>query len=258
MFVICLTLVLRKDENMKKNQSDLSVKYRNELNLVPLNHFNAKEMDLFFALCSRMKDRGLEKVRFSFDELRDLSEYKPTSLKRFTNDLENLYTKMLNLNYREANEEEGYIKRFVLFTGFIISIKEKFVDVSINPELEYVINGITTEFSRFELGAFTSLRSEYSKTLFRLLMQYRSTGFYVVSIEQFRELMSIPESYQMFNIDQRVLNPAIKELKEYFIDLKLSKVKARKGNKIAKLEFYWAGLKDDLPNVSLHNWLDGE
>ncbi len=36
------------------DKSELAVKYQNELNLVPLKNFNAKQMDLFFALCARM------------------------------------------------------------------------------------------------------------------------------------------------------------------------------------------------------------
>ena len=59
-------------------KTDLAVRYQNELNLVPLKEFNAKEMDLFFALCARMKERGLDNVRFSFEELKELSEYKFT------------------------------------------------------------------------------------------------------------------------------------------------------------------------------------
>ncbi|WP_336622577.1 replication initiation protein, partial [Klebsiella pneumoniae] len=76
---------------------------------------------------------------------------------------------------------------------FEINKTKKFVEGSVNPDIEYIINGLTAEFSRFELSAFTSLRSTYAKTLFRLLMQYRSTGYYVVRIEEFRSLMDIPE-----------------------------------------------------------------
>ncbi|MGF2127957.1 RepB family plasmid replication initiator protein [Enterococcus casseliflavus] len=56
-------------------KTDLAVRYQNELNLVPLKEFNAKEMDLFFALCARMKERGLDNVRFSFEELKELSGF---------------------------------------------------------------------------------------------------------------------------------------------------------------------------------------
>ncbi|MCE2553606.1 RepB family plasmid replication initiator protein [Enterococcus faecalis] len=223
------------------DKSELAVKYQNELNLVPLKNFNAKQMDLFFALCARMKDKGVENIRFSFEELKELSDYKMTATKAFVADLEKLYKDMLNLSYRTENDDE--IEYFVLFNGFKIDKKQKFVEVRVNQDLDYIINGLTTEFSRFELSAFTSIRSTYAKTLFRLLMQYRSTGYYVVSIEDFRELLDIPEYYQMGNIDQKVLKPAMKELHNYFENLEVTKIKAKKGNKIAKLEFTFTGLK---------------
>jgi len=238
-------------------KTELTVKYQNELNLIPLKNFNAKQMDLFFALCARMKEKGLDDIRFSFDDLKELSDYKMTATKVFVADLEKLYKDMLNLSYRTEDEEA--IQYFVLFNGFKIDKKNKFVEVSVNPKLEYVINGLTTEFSKFELSAFTSIRSTYAKTLFRLLMQYRSTGYYVVRIEDFRELMDIPDSYrQMGQIDQKVLQPALRELQNYFNDLQVTKIKAKKGNKIAKLEFTFSGLTSDLPKISLHNWLKSE
>ncbi|HAQ3033056.1 TPA: replication initiation protein, partial [Enterococcus faecium] len=56
--------------------------------------------------------------------------------------------------------------------------------------------------------------------------------------------------------DQKVLNPALRELKKYFNDLKVTKIKAKKGNKIAKLEFTFSSLTSDLPKISLRNWLE--
>ncbi|MDR3960213.1 MAG: replication initiation protein [Streptococcus sp.] len=238
------------------DKSELAVKYQNELNLVPLKNFNAKQMDLFFALCARMKDKGVENIRFSFEELKELSDYKMTATKAFVADLEKLYKDMLNLSYRTENDDE--IEYFVLFNGFKIDKKQKFVEVRVNQDLDYIINCLTTEFSRFELSAFTSIRSTYAKTLFRLLMQYRSTGYYVVSIEDFRELLDIPEYYQMGNIDQKVLKPAMKELHNYFENLEVTKIKAKKGNKIAKLEFTFTGLKTNKPSVTMHDWVNGE
>lgn len=238
------------------DKSELAVKYQNELNLVPLKNFNAKQMDLFFALCARMKDKGVENIRFSFEELKELSDYKMTATKAFVADLEKLYKDMLNLSYRTENDDE--IEYFVLFNGFKIDKKQKLVEVRVNQDLDYIINGLTTEFSKFELSAFTSIRSTYAKTLFRLLMQYRSTGYYVVSIENFRELLDIPSGYRMSEIDRIVLKPAIKELNNYFEDLEITKIKAKKGNKIAKLEFTFTGLKNNKPSITMHDWVNGE
>lgn len=244
---------MREAKGMDK-KTELSVKYQNKLNLVNLKQFNSKEMDLFFALCARMKNKGLGKICFTFDELKDLSDYRFTGSQRFVKDLDNLYSKMLQLTYREELDELGSFSRFVLFNGFTVDVTNKIVEVSVNPKLEGLLNNLTTEFTRFELSAFTSIRSTYSKTLFRLLMQYRSSGYLVIGIEDFRERLDIPESYQMFNIDQRILKPALKELSAYFNDLKVAKIKAKKGNKIAKLEFTFSGLKTDTPKIPMHDW----
>ncbi|HBI1614289.1 TPA: replication initiation protein [Enterococcus faecalis] len=241
-----------------KKDTELTVKYRNELNMITLKKFNAKEMDLFFALCARMKDKGLNNIVFSFEELKELSDYRTTAIKAFTDDLDSLYSKMLQLTYRDEYDDDGSFRRFVLFTSFDVNVKKQTVEVSINPKLEGILNGLTTEFSKFELSAFTSLRSTYAKTLFRLLMQYRSTGYYVVNIEEFRELLNIPDYYQMGNIDQKVLKPAMKELNNYFENLELIKVKAKKGNKIAKLEFMFTGLKNNKTSITMHDWVNGE
>lgn len=232
-----------------------TVQYQNKLNLVPLKNFNSKEMDLFFGLCAKIKNQGTKPIVFSFEELRELSNYKITATSHFIKDLESLYTKMLQLTYREEMDEFGSFRKFVLFNSFEVNVPNKTVEVSVNPKLENVLNDLTTEFSKFELVAFTEINSKYTKTLFRLLMQFKNTGLYIVDLNDFKELLDVPKSYRMDNIDQRILKPALSELQTYFKDLKLEKIKARKGNKIEKLKFTFNGLQSDLPEVPMHNWL---
>ncbi|WP_414840404.1 replication initiation protein [Carnobacterium sp. TMP28] len=234
--------------------SKIKVKYRNDLNLIPMRNFEAKEMDLFFSICAKMKDQGIAKVRFDFEQLRELSAYKPTSIDRFSDSLESVYDKMMNLNYRTETEDE--IEKFALFTGFKISKKQQYVEISVNPELEHLINRLTKEFTKFELEEFTEIRSSYAKTMYRLIKQFKSTGFYKVKIEDFRERLDIPESYKMGNIDQRVLKPIQNELAPYFNDLKIIKHKARKENKIAVIEFRFKEKNSNKKFVPLHNWLE--
>lgn len=232
--------------------ANIKVKYKNELNLVPMRNFDSVEMNLFFSICAKMKDKGERKVRFSFEDLKELSDYKPTSIKRFADDLESVYSKMLQLTYR--TDEEGIREKFVLFTGYRIDENNQIVDISVNPELDYIINELSTEFTKFELQEFTGIRSSYAKTMYRLLKQYRSTGFYKVRIEEFRELLDIPEDYKMGNIDQRVIKPIKKDLAAYFDNLEVIKHKARKGNKIASIEFRFE--EKSTPKVPLANWLE--
>lgn len=234
--------------------SELTVKYKNELNTIPMRKFNAKEMDLFFSICAKMKNQSTSTVRFDFEDLRELSNYKITAINHFVKDLDNVYTKMLGLNYRE--ESENKIKRFVLFTDFEIDKREMYVEISVNPKLEYVLNQLTNEFTQFELQEFTSLSSSYSKTMYRLLKQFKNTGYYTVKMDEFRDLLDIPDSYRMGNIDQQILNPIKKELAQFFEPFEINKKKARKGNRIDRLEFFFIEKKQesDLPKISMHDW----
>lgn len=232
--------------------ANIKVRYKNELNLVPMRNFDSVEMNLFFSICAKMKDKGLSKVQFTFEDLRELSAYKPTSIKRFSDDLEAVYNKMLQLTYR--TEEAGIREKFVLFTGYRIDENNQTVDISVNPELAYIINELSSEFTKFELQEFTGIRSSYAKTMYRLLKQYRSTGFYIVKIEDFREILSIPNSYQMSDIDKQVLKPIKNELSEFFDPLKIKKIKARKGNRIAMIEFRFKE-KQEFEPVPMVDWI---
>lgn len=237
----------------------LKVNYKNELNMVPMKDFNSKEMDLFFSICAKIKNQDLQNIRFYFEDLKEMSDYQFTGNTRFINDLENVYKKMLGLTYRTEDIDDNgdeIIRHFILFNEFQINKTQQFVDISVNPKLEHVLNNLTTNYSKFELSAFTQIKSRYTKTLFRLLMQFKSTGLYVVSFDEFKNILDIPQSYRTDQINSRILNPALDELQTYFKDLKLEKIKARKGNKIEKLKFTFNGLQSDLPKVPLHNWLE--
>ncbi|HFD1690426.1 TPA: RepB family plasmid replication initiator protein, partial [Enterococcus faecium] len=46
------------------------VKYEPELNTIPLRKFTPIEMNLFFSIVSRMRDKGNQKIRFYFSQLK--------------------------------------------------------------------------------------------------------------------------------------------------------------------------------------------
>jgi len=75
--------------------------YKNEMNTVSFRKFNAVEMNLFFSICTKMKNKNIQTVRFNFDDLKNISGYKSTSIDRFISDLDKTYTKMLSLIYKK-------------------------------------------------------------------------------------------------------------------------------------------------------------
>ena len=68
-----------------------TVVYKNDMNLVPLRKFNNTEVNLFFTLCNKLKDKGNLTVNVPFEELKELSNYYSHDKKLFIQDLEKFY-----------------------------------------------------------------------------------------------------------------------------------------------------------------------
>ena len=205
------------------------------MNLVPLRKFNNTEVNLFFTLCNKLKDKGNLTVNVPFEELKELSNYYSHDKKLFIQDLEKFYDKVFSLTYRE--ETENVIRKFILFTKVEIYKDKEYVAIGVNPDLEHIINSLTSNFTKFELREMTHLKSTYSKHMFRILKQYKHTGYVKINIADFKNRLDIPKTYQMNDITKRVLKPIINELSSIFNNLNINKIKAKKGRKIEWLEF---------------------
>ncbi|MDR7648545.1 RepB family plasmid replication initiator protein [Staphylococcus argenteus] len=214
-----------------------TVVYKNEMNLVPLRRFTATEINLFFAMCNKLKEQDINTLRLSFDELKKLSNYSPETrnINRFANDLDNVYKKMLNLTIRY--EDDDVIERFVLFNHYRIHKREQYLEISTSSNLKHILNSITNNFTKFELKEMTRLKSTYSKNMFRLLKQYKHTGYLKIHIDDFKNRLDIPKSYRMTDINKNVFKPIIIELGSIFNNLTINKIKAKKGRKIEWIEF---------------------
>lgn len=220
-----------------EKRKDLIV-YKNEFNKIPLKHFTASEMDLLFVIMSQMRNKGVEEVEIDFDQLKSLSKYnKENAINSFVKDLESTYDKLISLNVKLGTSTE--FTKFVFFTKYSVSVKHQTVNIKVNEEFSHLINELTGNFTKLELNEITSLKSTYSKNMYRLLKQFRATGYATFDLETFKELLDVPESYSIGNITQRVLNPIMEELPIYFKNLRFNKIKGKGVNKrrIVRLEF---------------------
>lgn len=214
-----------------------TVVYQNALNLVPLRKFTSTEIDLFFAMCNKLKEKDCETLTLTFDELKELSAYNPDirHMDKFVADLQHVYSKMLNINYTIRTENK--ITSFVLFYKYEIDLNEKTLQISTAPELKHILNEVTGNFTKFELQEMTQLKSTYAKNMFRILKQYKHTGYFKIGMDDLRERLDIPKSYKMNDINKRVFKPIINELGFIFKNLNINKISAKKSRKIEWLEF---------------------
>lgn len=202
------------------------IKYHTELNTIPLRKFTPVEMNLFFSIVSRMRDKGTQKIQFTFDQLKDLSNYKATANVRFIDDLETTYDKLMDLRFGRRSADGLERERFVMFNEFQIKGKADvpYAEIQIHEKALPLLNNLD-EWVRYSLQQFTELQSSYSKTMFRLLKQFRTTGYAYFSKEDFFELLDIPKSYwnKPANIDSRILKPIKEELTPLFRGLTIKK-----------------------------------
>lgn len=233
------------------NKKNKIVQYNNEMNNFSFGKFKEKELDLFFSICFKAKEQGLEKIEIPFSELKELSNYSNRNLVRFVKDLEATYDKLMDLKIKKGKDELNFIK-FNLFDEYEISSDNRMISIQVNKKFEYLLNNILKlgNYTKFDLIEFVSLKSSYSKNMFRLLKQWDNTRKWrSFQIEDFRNLLSIPVKYRMSEIDKYVLAPIMDDLPKYFEQLKLEKIKEK--NRVVELKFTWKGKIDELEEAEI-------
>ena len=174
--------------------SDEIVKYSNQFNNQALRKFTALDLDLLMAIASRVRDKGTDEVAFTFEELKRLAGLQRNMTNdEFAKQIANVNRRLLALNFEFQNEEHDIIQ-FALFAGFVTSPTKRTLTVSVNSRFSFLLNDLTSQFTRFELAEFTALRSSYAKEFYRRAKQYRSSGIWKISRDEFCRLLGVSDS----------------------------------------------------------------
>ncbi|GAA7387467.1 hypothetical protein MM0345_14860 [Helicobacter pylori] len=233
--------------------------YHNNTNKVNLGKLSEREANLLFAIFQKLKDQGNTLIRFEPQDLKQMIMVKSNLTNRqLLQILKNLLNNISGTNFWIIKEhvENGEIYEdhtsYMLFKQFEIRIHKptqtiEYLDVQLNDSYQYLLNnlGMGGQYTSFNLLEFQRVRGKYAKTLYRLLKQYKSTGILSVEWTQFRELLDIPKDYKMENIDQKVLNPSLKELRKIYPFEHLSYKKERRSHdrrKVTHIDFYFEQL----------------
>lgn len=242
------------------------VKYKNELNKFSFTGLTETDINLVFAIFQRFKEKQTDKIKISGDELKELIDYRTKKLS-FENYALNAVSKLQKFTIKRTLNNEKSGESFALVTVFpVIELLDyKNFVFHISPYIVDWVNEIENNFTRFELAEFVNLSGGYAKTLYRLLKQYRSTGWAKFDWEEFKHLMNVPQGYLQHHIDKRILNPAIEELmksqdlfdtkRQPFTNLKYEKIKGKgrgRGGKVIGIQFTFDPLVDpDDPEETL-------
>ena len=153
-------------------------------------------MDILFTICSKITKNKSMSAEMSFEELKEkafLTEKRyvwESAIKKFSS----LADKILSIKFVITKEQS--FDMMTLFNRFTADEKEQKMIVELNPCFAHYLFDIPEKigFSRFELEQFIFLKSKYSKTLFRHLLQ-NFTGKWIVEIKKLKKILDFPKSY---------------------------------------------------------------
>ena len=220
------------------------VKYNNELNKLNMGNLKEKELELFYAICVILRDRGTDKIILDITDFKnEFSISNKIDKKRFTEYIKSVESKFLNMQY--ILETEKKIEMGVFFTRFLTDIEANVMTIQVNQPYAYILNDIVEYYTKFSFMEYQSLKSKYSKILMPRLSQWDSVKKKEFKKEELFEILGVSENYRskIVNFNNYVLKPAIAELKNIFYDLKVKPIKKStksSKNEIKSYLFTWA------------------
>lgn len=237
------------------------VKYDNILNKLSFTNFDENDLNLFMVLCARMRDLGDEKQVFEYGYLMDLMEWdKSQRIEVFHQEIKKMADKLRLIGSAVDISEDEWVA-FDLFPTLRGNKKKRILTVQINPEFKYILNDISSNFTRFELKEYVELGGRYSKQLYQHLKQYKSSGWWQVSVEEIRHELSIPDTYLNKHIMDKVIKPSIEVIKtcKGFADLKVEVIQSpRRGRAVEGYKFAWTADKQIPGQIKVDDYLNSK
>ena len=215
------------------------VKFHNDMNKISLNGFTEKELNLFFSLIFLAKEKGTRELTIPFSDLKILSNDYDRNKERFLLNLNNINKKLIALNHQK--KIDGVMYTFSLFNVFGVNEEKNILTVEVNKIFSYILNDLIANYTQFELKTLISLKSSYSKNMFRLLKQWEGqkteTKTKTYSVDELRELLGVPIKYNNSKLNEKVLNPIDEELRKILPNFRF--IKNKSGHKIVSYTFIW-------------------
>jgi len=111
------------------------------------------------------------------------------------------------------------------------------VTLGFSPDVLPHLTQLHRRFTSYNLKQISNLRSVYSIRLYEMLKQYESTGYFIISIQDFRERLELGDKYKRYtNLKARVIQPAVDEL-SIKANLEIQWRTEREGRKFTRLIF---------------------
>jgi plasmid replication initiation protein len=228
---------------MSSNEKDLIITRHNSL-IEGCYKLNLDEQRLLY-LCITQLDprRPLPKDNSFTVTAREFSE-------TFKIDSTSVYRQLeeasKNLAERWLRTNDGkYREQFRWVFGVRYHDNEGKVTLGFSPWVIPYLTSLQKQFTSLKLSQVANLKSIYAIRLLEFLMQFKSTGKFIIDLDRFKERLGIENEYKRFyNFKMRVIEPALKELREKS-NLIIEWKAIKSGKAVKQLEFIFTELTDN-------------
>ncbi|KVD76696.1 replication initiation protein [Burkholderia ubonensis] len=114
--------------------------------------------------------------------------------------------------------------------------REGWAEISFSPDLTPHIFMLQRRFVSYQLEFARGLQSIYSWRLLELLMRERDRGRLLITLDDFRKTLEIPDTYRFADIKRRVIDMALNELNKK-ADLVINFKAVKVGRAVSSLDF---------------------
>lgn len=230
----------KQNGQMVVDEKRLTVKVSNDV-VKAVQPLNASELDLFFAIMAKMKNKGDTLVEIPIAKLIEITHYKG---KRF-----NFYKECRDLFERLPalfiTTRDGSKYRFItVFSEITVDVDTGALTAQINDRFVYVLNNLEKHFTIFELEEYVRLDGVHARQLYLLLKQWRKTGGrlpdgkkLLFKIEDIRAAFNLKDTYRTANIEQLIIKPILSQIEALFPNFEYTVVKG--GNRGAVTGYHF-------------------
>lgn len=148
--------------------------------------------------------------------------------------------------------ETDRLRKLNLTTEAVYEETKGTITVTFSPLVTPHLIGLKKKFTKYPLQATVNFRSSYSWRIYELLVSWAKdpkltggilAGWFTVKVDELREMLGVPNSYQWNDLRRKVLHVATEELKSKAqISLGIERIKSAR--KITHLKFTFAQMTE--------------
>ena len=215
------------------------VRYKNEINKLNLSLLNPGELNIFIAMLSLVKNKGIEKIEVDYENFRKMARVdKNINDNEFGTLVVNTLSKVGAGSILLDTDEKFMM--FAIFDRVEVDKVTKKMSFNLSDTFVTYFNNFLTNYTSFPLNDFIEIKSKYAKLLYKTLMQFNGSGRYYENYDKFvNEVLEIPSTTARNNINYKYVNPSVERIRMSgaIPDLRVNLVK--KQNKTVAIEFNW-------------------